>query len=105
MAQLEHQALRIANLELLSKYGCNLWRNHNDVLARMLTQQQNSLLDIRKQIQEVNWQRKSEQTKAGEQLRNLEESWVGLVSKNYEIERACGELEAEIERLRKEAEV
>jgi len=26
-------------------------------------------------------------------------SWVGLVSKNYEIERACMELEAEVQEL------
>ena len=31
-------------------------------------------------------------------------SWVGLVSKNYEIERACAELEAEVERLRQQHE-
>jgi len=27
---------------------------------------------------------------------------VGLVSKNYEIERACAELEAEMERLKQQ---
>lgn len=27
-------------------------------------------------------------------------SWIGLVSKNYEIERACAELEAEVEALK-----
>ncbi|RMX54640.1 hypothetical protein pdam_00018671 [Pocillopora damicornis] len=30
-------------------------------------------------------------------------SWVGLVTKNYEIERACAELEAELERLKQES--
>lgn len=50
----------------------------------------------RRQIQEINWQRKSSQTNAGEQLKLLEQSWVGLVSKNYEIERACINLEARI---------
>ena len=29
-------------------------------------------------------------------------SWVGLVTKNYEIERACAELEAENERLKQQ---
>ena len=29
-------------------------------------------------------------------------SWTGLVGKNYEIERACLELEQEVERLRQE---
>ncbi|CAH3038748.1 unnamed protein product [Porites lobata] len=100
MAQLEHQAERIENLELLSQYGGAAWKIHNETLTRILAQQQKKLMDIKKEIQEINWQRKTEQTKAGEQLQHLEQSWVGLVSKNYEIERACAELEAEIERLK-----
>ncbi|XP_044178199.1 pre-mRNA-splicing factor SPF27-like [Acropora millepora] len=42
------------------------------------------------------------ETKAGGELQHLEQSWVGLVSKNYEIERACAELEAEMERLKQQ---
>ncbi|CAG2255733.1 BCAS2 [Mytilus edulis] len=53
----------------------------------------------KKKIQEINWQRKNEQTQAGGKLKELEESWVGLVSKNYEIERACVEIEREIEEM------
>ena len=30
-AQLEHQHTRIMNLELMSKYGTNAWRQHNEV--------------------------------------------------------------------------
>ncbi len=33
---------------------------------------------------------------AGNKLEQLEQSWVGLVSKNYEIERACAEVEKEV---------
>ncbi|XP_022090053.1 pre-mRNA-splicing factor SPF27-like [Acanthaster planci] len=102
MAQLEHQAERIANLELLSKYGSQAWRVYNDVLVRMVEHGQQQLQQIRKQIQELNWQRKTKQKSAGEALKNLEESWTGLVAKNYEIERACLELEQEVERLRQE---
>lgn len=50
----------------------------------------------RKEIQDINWNRKTSQTSAGEQLKQLEASWVGLVSKNYEIEHACARLEQEI---------
>lgn len=32
----------------------------------------------------------------GEKLKKLEAMWVGLVSKNYEIEQACVQLEKEI---------
>ena len=55
------------------------------------------MIFCRKRIQEVNWQRKNEQIKAGSKLTELEESWVGLVGKNYEIERAIVELETELE--------
>jgi pre-mRNA-splicing factor SPF27 len=51
-------------------------------------------------IQEINWQRKNMQTQGGEKLRQLEAQWVGLVSKNYEIEQACVQLEKEVARLK-----
>lgn len=47
----------------------------------------------RKEIQEINWQRKHAQTRAGERLANLETMWQALAKKNYEIEQACVELE------------
>lgn len=50
-------------------------------------------LFFRKQIQEVNFQRKNVQMQVGEKLRDLEANWVGLVSKNYEIELACALME------------
>ncbi|KAL3842005.1 hypothetical protein ACJMK2_020078 [Sinanodonta woodiana] len=95
-AQLEHQALRILNLELISEYGSNAWKMYNDTLVKMLEQCQKQLQELKKKIQEINWQRKNEQTQAGSQLKELEAKWVGLVSKNYEIERACVELEREL---------
>lgn len=60
---------------------------------------------FRKEIQELNWSRKNMQTKAGEELRHLESSWVSLVSRNYEIEQACVLLEAEIVKLEHEKEI
>ncbi|KFM61881.1 Pre-mRNA-splicing factor SPF27, partial [Stegodyphus mimosarum] len=101
MAQLEHQATRICNLELMCIYGCEAWKSCNTVLMQMVNQAQKQLQDLRKKILEVNWQRKNSQNTAGEKLRNLESSWVGLVSKNYEIERTCAEIEKEINALEK----
>ena len=51
------------------------------------------------EIQELNWNRKKEQTESGEKLKILEETWVSSVGKNYEIEQAILELEQEIETL------
>lgn len=84
----------------------------------------------RKQIQDLNWQRKNDQLAGGAKLRELESkyvvwrfymfmslyvenmlcgdicirlnSWVSLVSKNYEIERAIVQLENEITHLRQQ---
>ncbi|ELK13605.1 Traf2 and NCK-interacting protein kinase [Pteropus alecto] len=36
MAQLEHQAVRIENLELISQHGCNAWKVHNENLIHMI---------------------------------------------------------------------
>lgn len=107
LAQLEHQATRIANLELMSQYGCEAWRQYINLLLQMLNQLQKQLQELRKQIQEVNWHRKNAQSTAGDKLHALETSWVGLVSKNYEIERTCAELENEMYSMKrmKQAEV
>ncbi|KAF6772423.1 hypothetical protein AHF37_09152 [Paragonimus kellicotti] len=96
-AQLEHQATRIKNLELMTDYGCNAWKQYNSVLENDLQRHEKRLLELRRRIQEINWQRKQEQTAAGARLKELEETWVGLVGKNYEIEQAIMELERELE--------
>lgn len=33
MAQLEHQAVRIENLELMSQFGTNAWKVYNEYVA------------------------------------------------------------------------
>nr|XP_002128040.1 pre-mRNA-splicing factor SPF27 [Ciona intestinalis] len=92
-AQLQHQDVRIENLNLMLEHGSNAWRLYNEQLVAMLQDAQKQLQSIKKDIQDVNWERKSEQTKAGEKLRTLEANWVNLVSKNYEIEEAIFHLE------------
>ncbi|OQR66531.1 pre-mRNA-splicing factor SPF27-like [Tropilaelaps mercedesae] len=94
-AQLEQQVTRIINLELLEKYGAEVCKAHNEVLVGLARNVQGRLRDIRSQIQDIHLGRKTRQTEVGERLQLLESQWVGLVSKNYEIERACVELEKE----------
>ncbi|XP_058462498.1 pre-mRNA-splicing factor SPF27 [Malaya genurostris] len=96
MAQLEHQAVRAMNLELMMEYGCEMWKSYLEVLTAMQAKAQTRLEAIKKEIQDVNWKRKSKQTQGGEKLRSLEAQWVMLVSKNYEIEQACAKLEERI---------
>ncbi|XP_065076221.1 pre-mRNA-splicing factor SPF27 [Ochlerotatus camptorhynchus] len=96
MAQLEHQAIRAMNLDLMMEYGCEMWKSYLEVLTAMQAKAQAQLEAIKKEIQDVNWKRKTKQTQGGEKLRSLEAQWVMLVSKNYEIEQACAKLEERI---------
>ncbi|XP_055716433.1 pre-mRNA-splicing factor SPF27 [Phlebotomus papatasi] len=96
MAQLEHQSVRTINLELMLEYGCESWKAYLDILTYMQARSQARLQELQKEIQEVNWNRKSKQMQAGEKLRALEAQWVMLVSKNYEIEQVCAKLEEKI---------
>ncbi|XP_052889418.1 pre-mRNA-splicing factor SPF27 [Anopheles moucheti] len=96
MAQLEHQAVRAMNLELMADYGCEMWKSYLETLVTMQAKCQARLAEVKKEIQDVNWARKTKQTQGGEKLRSLEAQWVMLVSKNYEIEQACAKLEEQI---------
>ncbi|XP_077291618.1 BCAS2 pre-mRNA processing factor [Arctopsyche grandis] len=96
LAQLEHQATRVINLELQLEYSCETWKAYLDVLSKMVTGAQTRLSAVRKETAAVNWERKSVQTAMGSKLRGLEQEWVQLVSHNYRIERAIAELEADL---------
>ena len=85
-------------------YGCEAWKQYNDVLQDMLSKSQEQLTALKKEVQEVNWARKNQQTQVGEKLRNLESGWVGLVSKNYEIEQALVKMEVEMQQLKQDHE-
>uniref|UniRef100_A0A8C5KP17 Pre-mRNA-splicing factor SPF27 n=1 Tax=Jaculus jaculus TaxID=51337 RepID=A0A8C5KP17_JACJA len=84
MAQLEHQAVRIENLELMSQHGCNAWKVYNENLFHMIEQGKNMQLT------------------AGSKLRKMESNWVSLVSKNYEIEWTIVQLENEIFQIKQQ---
>ena len=103
MAQLEHMGCRIENLELLEIYGCNAWKTHNEMLSKMVEQAQKQLAGLKREIQETNWQRKSDQMAVSTQLSSAHEQWNHLVHKNFEIEAACLRLEQEIKLLEEES--
>jgi len=104
LAQLEHQRTRTLNLELMLEYGGESWKVYNEVLVELLNKVQAQLSEVKKDIQEVNWTRKNQQSLVGDKLKNLESDWVGLVSKNYEIEQALINMEAEYEILKNQHE-
>mmetsp|Transcript_33543 Transcript_33543/g.88091 ORF Transcript_33543/g.88091 Transcript_33543/m.88091 type:complete len:241 (-) Transcript_33543:3531-4253(-) len=99
-AQFEHQKTRLDNLELLSKHGPQVWAMRTKQAKAQEEALRKELAAITSQIQDVNWKRQSEQSTVGAALHELEVQWGQLVSKNYEIERAAQQLEAEIAMLK-----
>lgn len=97
LAQLEHQSIRSLNLDLMNKYGIETWKVALEVMVGMSAKAQKELQDLKKDIQDVNWKRKSKQLQTGEKLNTLNQQWVSLVSCNYEIEQAISLLEQQIQ--------
>lgn len=100
MAQLEHQSIRSLNLDLMNKYGTETWKFALEVMVSMSARAQKDLQDLKKEIQDVNWNRKSNQLKTGDKLNQLNQQWVSLVSCNYEIEQAISQLEQQIQNVK-----
>lgn len=101
--QLQHQTLKLENLDLMLTYGANTWRVHNQHLEASNTRLQKVVAEARRDIELLNRDRKLNQLSAGAELTRLKQQWTGLVEKNAEIEGACRKLEAEVEGLRAEA--
>lgn len=99
-AQLEHQSIRTMNLELMDKYGTETWKSALEIMVQMSAKAQKQLQEIKKEIQDVNWSRKSKQLQTGEKLSQLQSQWVSMVSCNYEIEQAVLNLEHQIANIR-----
>ena len=93
-AQLEHQSLRIQNLELLGKYGANSWLAHNRSLEAACVQQEKEGARLAAALSDLHKTRKVQQTAAGLELRKMEAEWRALVAQNAAIEAACAELVA-----------
>jgi pre-mRNA-splicing factor SPF27 len=96
LSQLEHQAIRSLNLLLMEKYGTETWKVALEVMVGMSAKAQKELQELKKEIQDVNWKRKSKQIQTGDKLNALNQQWVSLVSCNYEIEQAISQLEQQI---------
>jgi len=94
-AQLEHQALRIQNLELLTKYGANAWLAHTRAADAALAAGKAQLAALEAATAELHKTRKVQQQAAGAELAAVERQWRAAVAKCAEIEAACVALEAQ----------
>lgn len=100
---LQHQIIRIENLELMLKHGADVWKLHNKQMELLLSSMQAKALEYNKKIEAVNRERKFHQQNTGVQLDALSTEWRELCEKNIEIEAVCAEIQNRLEQLRLEA--
>ncbi|KJE88357.1 hypothetical protein CAOG_009255 [Capsaspora owczarzaki ATCC 30864] len=101
---IEYQHTRLLNLDLLAKHGPAAWRLNAEIVAHLHTQLTNLLNEAQDEIQEVNRERKDQQTKLYNKLYELESTWYSLVGKNMQLEQECSRLQTELARREEETE-
>lgn len=102
-SSLQHQVIRLENLELMLKHGGDIWKPHNQRMEAFLSRMQAIALGYNQSIETVNRERKYHQTNTAVELNALSIQWKELCEKNIEIQAACASIENHIEDLRREA--
>ncbi|OMJ21459.1 Pre-mRNA-splicing factor SPF27 [Smittium culicis] len=93
-AQLEHQLIRIENLELLDTYGSNSWILYNSYLEKLLEARSEILQQTKQQITDVNKARKYEQVEASVKLASLENLYAERIYNIAQLRYAISYLES-----------
>ncbi|OVA17465.1 Pre-mRNA-splicing factor SPF27 [Macleaya cordata] len=103
-SSLQHQIVRLENLDLMSKHGGDIWKHHNQRLEAFLSRMQAMAQGYNERIESVNRERKyHQQQNTAVELNALSMQWKELCEKNIEIQSACAAIENHIEGLRSEA--
>ncbi|ETN69473.1 breast carcinoma amplified sequence 2 [Necator americanus] len=93
-AQNEHLVMRQINLELMEDYAAESYLRRNRELEQLCTEAERELRKTKEQVMEIHARRKMAQLDAGRQLKELEGSWVAMVTNNYRMELANNQLAA-----------
>ena len=102
MAQVQHQEVRLENLQLLQQYGPSQLKLQNEEFETIKGGMSKQHETLKRKTEDINKQRKVEQMGAAERLHGLEGKWQQLVTNNRQIETACENLEREVKRLKEE---
>ncbi|EPS64896.1 hypothetical protein M569_09884, partial [Genlisea aurea] len=100
---LQHQVIRLENLELMSVNGPEVWKLYNKQLEAFLSRLQAQVQELNGRIESVNRERKYDQQTTTYELSALSAQLMELTLKNIEIQAACAEIENRMEQLKMEA--
>ncbi|KAL3623521.1 Pre-mRNA-splicing factor SPF27 [Castilleja foliolosa] len=100
---LQHQVIRLENLEMISKHGPDVWKLYNQQLEAFLSRMQAQILELNGKIESINRERKYHQQNTGYELTALSTQWRELCLKNIEIQAACAVIETSVKAQESEA--
>lgn len=92
----EYVTARLAELGLLEKFGKNAWLIGNSQLEDILKSIEVELLDVRKQQEDVETLRRTQQERVQGEIKTLEETWKRGVGRVLETEVAAEGLKQQI---------
>lgn len=102
-AQIEHSYLRIANLELLDKYGSRSWVAHMGHVKEMDAALSADVKKLQEEREEVNKRRKLDQISCGNELRRLAIEYEQYINDNALVEEGLKDMEEVVQRLKETA--
>ncbi len=102
-SQLMHQVSRYTNLNLLSEYGPDAYKQFIEYLKLQESVVDKELDDVTRQVELLNKQRKEAQESAGSEIRRMESSHRELVNRVIQVDMANLALNEEIARLESRA--
>ncbi|GMT19148.1 hypothetical protein PFISCL1PPCAC_10445, partial [Pristionchus fissidentatus] len=94
-AQNEHLVVRESNLELMEEFASDGFLRRNRCLEEILHSEEEKLREKKQTILQIHAKRKAAQLEAGSKLKDGEAAWVGMLTKNYQMEMAIEQLERE----------
>lgn len=92
----EYVRSKLTELGLMERFGKNAWLVGNSQLEDVLKQIEAELVDVRKQQEEVNELRRSQQENVRGEITTLEATWKRGVGRVLEVEVAAEELKQQI---------
>ena len=99
-AHLEHQTLRIQNLELAAKFAPDAWRTNNASLEAAVSTYEATLVAVRAEIEAINTERSLQQTAAAREIGKLEAEWYATAAKCVALDGVVMDLEAKAEAIK-----
>jgi hypothetical protein len=95
-AQLEHENVHVANLELLVKYGGISWKANATLWDKAQAKLEADVKEIKEQVEETNRRRKGRQQDSAAELTRLDALYLETLRRNVLLERECARMEEQL---------